>query len=230
MLGALILAIQVFLYWYCWGLNKQLKIKKANNTKITKSSFVWCCFINFIVLVPIFSLVFLVLSNIIIGEFKTMNDDGVLVVIFLLAIISVLCLIAYHYSKYKDYIDNDSGVMPDAIGQTVADVRQAVSSPNSFLETMSFRDFVMKYGPKVGIASHINKVTGREFHTVEVKDSDGKTVSIRFHSSLGDLSSEQLKNRKDELYVGKRAMDHRWYLYDTHFTENGKWEDVELSF
>lgn len=100
-----------------------------------------------------------------------------------------------------------------------------VYKPNSFSEAWLFTSFVKTFGPNIGLASHVNSKTNAMFHTCEICDSKGKTVSVRFDPSLGELTPDQLKERKSELFVGKRKDNNRYYLYDINYRE---WYDVEL--
>lgn len=97
-----------------------------------------------------------------------------------------------------------------------------------FIEVVYFVDFVKNYGPNTAIASHINHKDNSEFSTLEISNEVGRTVSVRFHASLGELSVEKLRSLKENLYVGKDPKDGRWYLFDNNFRETKKWEDVDL--
>lgn len=97
-----------------------------------------------------------------------------------------------------------------------------------FSISLPFVDFIKKYGPTVKLVAHVNSSTSAAFHTIEVITSSGKSVSIMFHPSLGaELSPEELRDRKDTLFVGKKAEDNRWYLYDEKIGK-GLWQDVDL--
>ena len=105
------------------------------------------------------------------------------------------------------------------------DTNDVVFKPNAFAEAWSFGDFIKMFGPKVGLASHINKRTGTEFHTCEISNSEGRTLSIRFDSSLGELNASQFKERKNELWIGRRKDNGCFYLYDINFRD---WSDVDF--
>lgn len=228
MLGVLVVFLQFLLYGYCWKLNRGLSALKKSGNTITTMQFLWCSVINFIVLVPILTFPFYFLG-LFFGLEKYLGESGFVVFGILMSLILVFCIIAYQYSKYKNCIKS-SGLLKTAIDKSkivTSSAKVALFSPSSFIETYTFIDFVKLNGSHVGIVTHTNKMTGDKFCTVDIKDSEGKTVSVRFHSSLGELTAEQLKCRKEELFVGKRAIDHRWYLYDTHYKDNS-WQDVDL--
>lgn len=107
---------------------------------------------------------------------------------------------------------------------TLSKISKGVLKPNTFCEVWTLTDFVCKYGTSVGIESHINNTTGKVFHTCEVRNNLGKTYSIRFTASLGELSAQELKDRKDKLFVGK-TNNGRYYMYDKFYKE---WEEVNL--
>ena len=111
-----------------------------------------------------------------------------------------------------------------ATADTFSKINNVVLKPNTFCEVWTLTDFVGKYGTSVGIESHINNTTGKVFHTCEVRNNLGKTYSIRFTSSLGELSAQELKDRKDKLFVGK-TNNGRYYMYDKFYKE---WEEVNL--
>ena len=229
MLGALIIFLQFALYWYCWSVNKRLSVQKASNIPITKRQFLWCSILNFIVLVPIIMIPFVSLL-LIFGMEKEVGEDGMMIVSFLLSIIFVFCIIGYQYSKYRFCFSSEGlfGNFPNKSKQLYSEIQEMLVHPQSFKESYPFVEFVKANGPHIGRVSHTNNSTGKTFYTLEIRDDNGKTVSVRFHSSLGELSAEQLRERKGELYVGKRNIDHRWYLYDAAFRESGKWDSVDL--
>lgn len=111
--------------------------------------------------------------------------------------------------------------------KALSDIKAHVFKPASFIESFHFIDFVQEHGKNIRLYSHVNGVTGKLFHTLEITDDNGKTTSVRFHASLGELSAEELKSKKDKLFVGKRALDRRWYLYDINYNDNS-WEEVDL--
>ncbi len=103
-----------------------------------------------------------------------------------------------------------------------------VYKPDDFSEAWQFCTFVKFFGPNIHKESHTNNTTKKVFRTLEVSDYTGKTVSIRFSSYLGELSAEELKERKEELFVGKRKDNHRWYLYDKNYKRSEPWEDIKV--
>lgn len=116
-----------------------------------------------------------------------------------------LCI--YYKNKKKKATDNYLDV--ETTNKT-----SDIYKPCAFSEAWTFMSFVKIFGPKIGLVSHMNSRTKDIFHTCEISDSDGKTISVRFDPSLGELTSNQLKERKMELWVGKRKDNNRYYLYD----------------
>lgn len=230
MLGALVVFLQFLLYGLCWNLNKKMKDLKDAGNSISMGLFVGCSIVNFIVLVPILTIILWPILLGIFGFKGPVNEDGMLVVAGIFSCILSLCVIFLHYNMYKDYLfdTNHIGNILEKSTEIFKDTKQRITNPDTFTEVFSFIEFVKANGPTVGLASHTNKNTGKEFHTLEIKDDTGKTISVRFHSSLGELSSEQLKERKSELYVGKRNSDLRWYLYDKNYKDTNGWEEVDL--
>lgn len=100
--------------------------------------------------------------------------------------------------------------------------------PDDFSEAWRFCTFMKFFGPKIQRASHTNGETQAVFHTLEISDYTGKTVSVRFSSYLGELSTEELRERKDELFIGKRKDNHRWYLYDKNYVRREPWECINI--
>lgn len=108
--------------------------------------------------------------------------------------------------------------------ETLLRTEKAIIKPNTFCETWSLVDFINTHGTSVGIQSHVNKATGELFYTCEVRNPIGKSYSIRFSSSLGNLTSEEVSKRKKSLFVGKTNAG-KYYMFDTSFKD---WEDVPL--
>lgn len=107
--------------------------------------------------------------------------------------------------------------------QSVEHIKKAIFKPNSFCAAWKFIEFVNMHGPHVGIAGHVTK-EGKLFHTCEISDDEGKTVSVRFSASLGELDNQQIKEMKDRLFVGKTNSG-KYYLYDEQFKD---WQDVDI--
>lgn len=57
MLGALVVFLQFLLYGLCWNLNKKMKDLKDAGNSISMGLFVGCSIVNFIVLVPILTII-----------------------------------------------------------------------------------------------------------------------------------------------------------------------------
>ena len=104
MLGALVVFFQFLLYGLCWNLNKKIKSLKDAGSSITMGLFIGCSIVNFIVLVPILSIILWPILLGIFGFKGPVGEDGLLAVAGILAVIITSCVIAFQYSKYKSYI------------------------------------------------------------------------------------------------------------------------------
>lgn len=99
------------------------------------------------------------------------------------------------FSKQDDVLKNEA--------QDKLNDREDVYKPNLFSEAWPFVKFVDLYGPKIEIATRVDNKTNKSFKTCDISDTKGKTISIRFDYSLGELSPEQIQSRKDNLFVIK---------------------------
>lgn len=92
-----------------------------------------------------------------------------------------------------------------------------------FVEDYTLLDFAREFGPKMQIGEHTynNKV----FHTCIFIKPNGEITDVRFFSQLGELTKEQIRDRKAELFVGKMKSG-KYYLHDENVE---KWEEVDFS-
>ncbi len=107
--------------------------------------------------------------------------------------------------------------------ESINRAKNAILKPDSFSEVCPLAEFIEIHGPILGLKAHINK-EGILYHTCEVKNTKGKTISINFSDSLGELTASELKARRNELFVGKMN-NGKYYLYDSNFKD---WEEVTL--
>lgn len=91
-----------------------------------------------------------------------------------------------------------------------------------FIEDYPLLVFTEKFGSKMQIGEHKNN--GKIFHTCRFIKPNGETTDVRFFSQLGELTKDQIKNRKDKLFVGK-MVNGKYYLHDENVKE---WEEVIL--
>lgn len=90
------------------------------------------------------------------------------------------------------------------------------------LTTWSLNSFVKEHG-KMKVASFVNKTTGEPFRTCVF--SNGKTRTfVAFSSRLGELSSSEIEEMKNELAVVK-SPNGKYSLTRIH---GGAWEDVNI--
>ena len=212
-------------YW--WVLAKQFRKYCKGEESMPVVLFVIYCVLSIIVWGFILLVVFSALPEFLPRHYnhKLSNAPEILfgiVLVIIVAFVVIQCRLYVMTPKKRKRQNSD-------VGSYLKDkAMQPLKSPESFTEVFSFVEFVKTNGPTVGLVSHTNSSNGKEFHTLEIKDDSGKTVSVRFHSSLGELNSKELKERKHNLMVGKRISDQRWYLYDKNFEDNSGWEEVDL--
>ena len=90
---------------------------------------------------------------------------------------------------------------------------------DSFSDAWEFNRFLTLNGPLIEKAWHKNPKTNNEYCTLNVTNSSGNTISIRFHHTLGELTPSEIKERKNELFVVKRKDNNEYYLIDSNYEE-----------
>lgn len=90
---------------------------------------------------------------------------------------------------------------------------------DSFSDAWEFNKFLTLNGPLIEKAWHKNPKTNNEYCTLNVTNSSGNTISIRFHHTLGELTPSEIKERKNELFVVKRKDNNEYYLIDSNYEE-----------
>ena len=96
---------------------------------------------------------------------------------------------------------------------------------DTFSGVWPFVEFLTIYGPKIELAYHKNTRTKNTFCTIDITNNVGQKVSIRFHSTLGELAVSRIKERKNELWVVQRKDNNLYYLIDNQYEE---WYDFLL--
>lgn len=96
---------------------------------------------------------------------------------------------------------------------------------NLFIENWTLIDFARTYGPTMEVGTFTNSITGEDFKICRFTDKDGKQTDVIFFSQLGELTPEEIAQKKNELKIGK-MQNGKYYLH------NGKiemWQAVNLS-
>ena len=104
-------------------------------------------------------------------------------------------------------------------------VGQKPSPPESsglFINDYPLVEFVKLFGSKMQIGTHTKN--GKAYRDCRFINSKGMITKVRFFSQLGELTKEEIKDRKDELYVGKMESG-KYYLHDERVKP---WETVDL--
>lgn len=217
----ILIGIPLSLFWLCCNVANALSEEKDAGHYISRIQFLGYCLLLFTAGAYTAYIVFGLLHD---SRMLHGFEELFFALILILAGLFVLSAIWQQYKKYKECFPP---VNIDGGNPLVRGIKAIIIEPEFFIESYSFIEFVQMKGSKVGKVSHINRLTKKTFYTLEIQDSTGKTTSVRFHSSLGELSVEQLKERKAELFVGKKTLGHRWYLYDKSFNERN-WKEVNL--
>lgn len=89
----------------------------------------------------------------------------------------------------------------------------------TFSDVWEFNEFLNINGPKLEKVWHKNTRTNDEYCTLNVTNLSGTPISIRFHPTLGELSTTDIKERKDQLFVVKRKDNGEYYLIDNNYEE-----------
>lgn len=102
-------------------------------------------------------------------------------------------------------------------------VGQKPSPPESsslFINDYPLVEFVKLFGPKIQIGTHTKN--DKTYHDCRFINSKGMITKVSFFSQLGELTKEEIKNRKDELYVGQMKSG-KYYIHDENVRP---WEEV----
>ena len=90
---------------------------------------------------------------------------------------------------------------------------------NTFSDVWELNKFLIIYGPHIEKVWHKNPRTNNEYCTLNITNSSGNTISIRFHPTLGEIATSDVKERKNELFVVKRKDNNEYYLIDSNYEE-----------
>lgn len=90
---------------------------------------------------------------------------------------------------------------------------------DTFSDAWELDKFLAINGSHIEKVWHKNPRTNNEYCTLNVTNSSGDTFSIRFHPTLGELTTSDIKERKNELFVVKRKDNNEYYLIDGNYEE-----------
>ena len=101
----------------------------------------------------------------------------------------------------------------------MANTVQNVGIKNSW----SLLSFARAHG-KMKVAPFVNKETGEAFKSCAFINSDGATTLVAFSSNLGELTPQQIADRKNSLQVVELESG----TYKLCNQGNNSWEEVDL--
>lgn len=157
------------------------------------------------------------------------NSDGVVTLIFLLSI-PVITLIVWLYFSIVEKIKNLNKkevqqVVNNPISKTIIIPKEEKGvlnkkiTPENFILIKGYPlvSFVKNNGGKLQIGQCTDTNTGHTYKACIVSNNKNR-IYIKFHPKLGELTSEEISKRKDDLFVGQ-LKSNKFYLYanDTQF-------------
>lgn len=91
----------------------------------------------------------------------------------------------------------------------------------------SFIEFVITFGPTLKLTNtFINKQTLEEFKSLAVINKDGKVTLVGFSSNLGQLSQQEIIDKKDSLKVVELESGN--YKLCLEGNSKDSWETINL--
>lgn len=94
---------------------------------------------------------------------------------------------------------------------------------NIFIKDWTLIDFAKEFGPRMQVGEFYT-ISGKSYHKCVFTRPDGKQTYVGFFSQLGELTNQEISDRKNELKVGLTASQ-KYYLHDSNVE---MWEDVKL--
>ena len=91
-----------------------------------------------------------------------------------------------------------------------------------FIEDYTLLDFARNHG-NMSVGKFTNN-QGKTYHKCLFTKEDGISTSVSFFSQLGELTPQEIKDRKYELFVGQMKSG-KYYL---HAKDINLWEDVNI--
>lgn len=104
---------------------------------------------------------------------------------------------------------------------------------NNNLKSWSLVEFAKEFGKKLKYAANcVNKETGDHFNQLafcdDFADANKKITFVMFAKKLGNLTAEEVKNRKNELQVIEAVSENGNTGYYLSARGENSWEDIEL--
>lgn len=87
----------------------------------------------------------------------------------------------------------------------------------------SLSAFTKEFG-KMKIGTFVNKETGDSFTSCVFTNEKGNKTFVSFSTKLGELTPEEIENRKDELLIVKNKSG----KYNLVKAKKGTWKDVNI--
>ena len=95
---------------------------------------------------------------------------------------------------------------------------------DAFVKTWSLEDFVKKFGPKMELGKFPEKNNRESFQRCRFTDTKGSRTYTSISFRIGEITPEQIKERKEKLRIGKLPNGH-YVLYDNNWKD---WKNVDL--
>lgn len=123
-------------------------------------------------------------------------------------ILGCISYFAWRYYKKTHEVEEEINIMTD--------------EDKLFLSKWTLLDFIKAFGHmKIG---EFKDEYGIVFHKCFCTKGDGTITEVSFFSQLGELTSQEIKDRKDELFIGQMDSG-KYYLYSKGVKA---WEDIIL--
>lgn len=97
--------------------------------------------------------------------------------------------------------------------------KEKVSSRSTWSLTAFSKQF-----EKMQVGAFTNKETGEVFHSCVFTKEDGTKTFVSFSSKLGELTTEEIEDMKDDLYVVRSSSGH----YSLKKNNKRAWKNVRI--
>lgn len=95
---------------------------------------------------------------------------------------------------------------------------------STFIQSWTLIDFAREFGPKMQVGVFYS-ISGKPYHKCVFIKPDGTKTYVNFFSQLGELTSQEISKRKEELSVGLNIFN-KYYLCDKKVN---KCESIDLN-
>lgn len=103
-------------------------------------------------------------------------------------------------------------------------INKYLKENNIFIQDWTLIDFAREFGPRMQVGEFYSIISGKSYHKCVFTKPDGTKTFVSFFSQLGELNSQEISERKEELKVGITAFN-KYYL---HGNAENEWETVTL--